>query len=289
MSLVSSSPAQNNLQSSDRTQVGRCTWRVVGAAVTGVSHQRLGLPCQDFQAHRILTVGAGQALLIALADGAGSAEHADLGARHAVVSVLDALEDSLTSRESAPLDFERIVREAFESAQQALSALAEREDLAVRSLATTLTCAISADGFFTVGQIGDGSVVVNTGQDELLAVTLPQRGEYANETFFLVQEDALEHLQVQVLHQPVQALAVLSDGLVRLALQLPANQPHGPFFKPLFSFAATSVDAVAAQQQLEAFLDSERVSERTDDDKSIVLAVCGDLAPDEASGEIKGG
>jgi hypothetical protein len=187
------------------------------------------------------------------------------------------------------LDFERIVREAFESAQQALSALAEREDLAVRSLATTLTCTISADGFFTVGQIGDGSVVVKTGQDELLAVTLPQRGEYANETFFLVQEDALEHLQIQVLHQPVQALAVLSDGLVRLALQLPANQPHGPFFKPLFSFAATSVDAVAAQQQLEAFLDSERVSARTDDDKSIVLAVCGDLAPDEVSGEIKGG
>ena len=288
MSLAASSLAQNDPQSPDHPQAGRCFWRVVGAAATGVSHQRNGLPCQDFQAHRILAIGAGQALLIALADGAGSAEHADLGARQAVVSVLDALESSLTAGESAPLDFERIVRQAFESAQQALHALAEQDDLALRSLATTLTCAVAADGFLTVGQVGDGSVVAKTGPEEFLAVTLPQRGEYANETFFLIQEDALEHLQVQVLHRSVQALAVLSDGLVRLALQLPANQPHGPFFKPLFTFAATSVDADAAAEQLAAFLNSERVSARTDDDKSIVLAVCEDESPAQSSGEMIG-
>jgi serine/threonine protein phosphatase PrpC len=265
-----------------------CSWRVVGAAAAGVSHQRHGLPCQDFQAHRLLPVGASQALLVALADGAGSAEHADLGAQQAVDAALNALENSLSSAGSSPLDFESILRQAFESARQALVALAEQEDLAVRSLATTLTCLVAADGFLTVGQVGDGSVVVKTAQNELLAVTLPQRGEYANETYFLVQEDALEHLQVEVLHQQVQALAVLSDGLVRLALQLPANQPHEPFFKPLFTFAAASIDQQAASEQLAAFLSSERVSARTDDDKSIVLAVCSGPSQAGQSGEMSG-
>jgi serine/threonine protein phosphatase PrpC len=289
MSLAFSPLACDDPPSPENHYADRCSWRVVGAAATGVAHQRHGLPCQDFQDHRLIPVGSRQALLIALADGAGSAEHADLGARLAVLSALDALECGLSDGESAPLDFERIVRQAFEAARQALVDLAEQENLAVRSLATTLTCAIAADGFLTVGQVGDGSVVVKTAQGELLAVTQPQRGEYANETYFLSQEDALEHLQVHIMHLPVQALAVLSDGLMRLALQLPANQPHEPFFKPLFSFAATSVLPEAASEQLVAFLSSERVSARTDDDKSIVLAVCCDHSTAQPTGESAGG
>ena len=173
------------------------------------------------------------------------------------------------------------MRLAFESAQQVLFDQAGGDEIPVRSLATTLTCVAAVDGFITVGQLGDGSVIVRTDEDELVAVTNPQRGEYANETFFLVQEDALDNLQVQVLHTPVQGLAVLSDGLMRLALQMPANMPHRPFFKPLFAFAASAEDMEAATGQLASFLSSERVSERTDDDKSLVLAICSAISSAE--------
>ena len=282
---ASASPAQNERQTPESSPLEICSWRVAGAAVTGVSHQRLGLPCQDFQSYRVLPAGRGTALLVALADGAGSAEHAQQGAEQAVVAALDALEQCLRVERTAPLDLDAMIRQAFEAARQALLALAEQDDLAVRSLATTLTCALAVDGFLGVGQVGDGSLVVKTGQGELLAVTQPQRGEYANETYFLSQEDALDHLQVQVLHQPIQALAVLSDGLLRLALQMSTNQPHRPFFQPLFDFVAASADPNLAAEQLAAFLGSERVSARTDDDKSIVLAVClGSGAGAQAAG-----
>jgi hypothetical protein len=268
------------LSEPDEPEVGKnlpprsCCWRVVAAAVTGESHLRNGLPCQDYQASLLVPSGEWQALLIALADGAGSAEYSDLGARLAVEAALQVLENSLTSSDPNHLDFESCMRAAFESAQQALFEVAEGDGIPLRSLATTLTCVAAADGFLTVGQLGDGSVVVQTSEDELVAVTQPQRGEYANETFFLVQEDALDHLQMQVLHYPVHALAVLSDGLMRLALQMPANQPHLPFFKPLFSFAASVEDPEVGAGQLASFLSSERVSARTDDDRSLVLAVC---------------
>ena len=68
-------------------------------------------------------------------------------------------------------------------------------------------------------------------------------------------------------------LALLSDGLVRLALHLPELTPHAPFFVPLLSFVASAADEDQASRQLAAFLDSERVCARTDDDKALVLAV----------------
>jgi hypothetical protein len=85
-------------------------------------------------------------------------------------------------------------------------------------------------------------------------------------------DDALQRLEVQV-YPPAQALAMISDGLIRLAMNLPENVPHSPFFQPLLAFAAAAKNEVEAQEQLAAFLASERVCARTDDDKTLVLAI----------------
>src|SRR5260370_37962124 len=52
-------------------------WRLLGASVTGIAHTKGGLPCQDAHAYREV---AGCALL-AVADGAGSAERSAEGAQ----------------------------------------------------------------------------------------------------------------------------------------------------------------------------------------------------------------
>jgi hypothetical protein len=65
---------------------------------------------------------------------------------------------------------------------------------------------------------------------------------------------------------------VLSDGLLRLALRLPSGEPYPPFFQPLFGFAAAALPEDQANEQLSAFLNSKRVCDRTDDDKTLVLA-----------------
>ena len=161
-------------------QPSPCCWRVIGASVIGASHLKHDLPCQDYQASRLLPCGDRQALLIALADGAGSAENADLGAQLAVDAALHSLENSLRTCEPSSVDFEVSMRLAFDSAQQVLIDQAEGDVISVRSLATTLTCVAAVDGFITVGQLGDGSVIVRTDEDELVAVTKPQRWEYAN-------------------------------------------------------------------------------------------------------------
>ena len=113
---------------------------------------------------------------------------------------------------------------------------------------------------------------------ELKVVADAQKGEYANETVFLTMADALERLEWQTysadtLGSRCAALALFSDGLARLAMQLPSNAPHPPFFKPLFQFARKTKDSAQASQELNGFLSSERMNQRTDDDKTLILAV----------------
>jgi hypothetical protein len=250
-------------------------WRVVGAAVRGISHERTGLPCQDAQRYRVLADGT---LLVAVADGAGSARYSDQGARKAVTRMLRFLDKALSAAVPASVeDWQRLMRRAFHSARKAVFRVAEATSEAgpdsARDYACTLTCAVSSGDWLVVGQVGDGAVVAALPDGGLFTVTRLQRGEYANETHFLIQADALDQLVIDVYDTRVSALAVMSDGLIRLALRMPSQDPHVPFFKPLLNFVESTTDAAGAARQLSAFLASERVNARTDDDKSLVLAV----------------
>jgi hypothetical protein len=244
---------------------------VAGAAVQGTAHQKQDLPCQDAVGYLVTENGA---LLAVLADGAGTAGRAAAGARVAVEEALTSLAVALGKESPTEEEgWRAVIQAAFQEARQALERLAEADELPLRAFATTLACAVATDSWLIAGQIGDGSVVAGTETGDLFAATSPQRGEYVNETFFLTQPDALEHLEIHALAERVIALALFSDGLLRLALRLPANEPHPPFFAPLLSFLAQADGEAGASERLAAFLASERVCARTDDDKSLVLAV----------------
>jgi len=245
-------------------------WRVVGAAASGTSHERLGMPCQDALAYQ-----AGEhSLLVALSDGAGTAERSQHGAQTAVQAALDALIAALD--EGLPAEqagWQDMLCAAFAAARLALESLAEIEEQPLRDYAATLSLVVASAERLAVAQLGDGAVVTGESPDKLFLVNQAQRGEYANETYFLTQEDALEQVQVSVYEKAVNFLAVMSDGLTRLAIKLPDNEPHLPFFQPLFAFVTHADDEEQASLHLVDFLTSERVCARTDDDKSLVLAV----------------
>jgi hypothetical protein len=101
----------------------------------------------------------------------------------------------------------------------------------------------------------------------------PQSGEYANCTFFLTDADAATRVQAKRARR-VDELALLTDGLQGLALHFASRAAHGPFFAPMFArlrgVSATRPRSLAGE--LHAFLDSPAVNQRTDDDKTLVLA-----------------
>ena len=88
----------------------------------------------------------------------------------------------------------------------------------------------------------------------------------------LISPDALGTAQIAVRRLSVAHVAVISDGLQMLALKMPRGVPHEPFFSPLFRFVAEVDDEAVAAEQLESFLRSQRVRDRTDDDLTLLLA-----------------
>jgi len=105
-------------------------------------------------------------------------------------------------------------------------------------------------------------------------MTWPRNGEFFNETTFITQSVALAHTQCVV--QPrgtIRDIALLTDGIEMIALQLAEKVPSAPFFTGLFDFARRPEPIAVKSQELAAFLQSQRVNDRTDDDKSVLLAV----------------
>jgi hypothetical protein len=242
------------------------SWRVFGASVIGTSHQQAGRACEDAHCYRILN----QVALLAAADGASSAPRAADGSARAVEAALSSLEGSVSV--NLPTDRDgwiRVVDRALGDALDALRELATSGKL--RELDTTLLFSILAPGWLVAAQVGDGAIVAQVGE-QLTSLTRPNHGEYVNETIFLTSEDFQSGVQRHVLSdvQEVRGVALLTDGLEPLALKLPSGEPHGPFFAPLFQLA-TGQDFSA--DEIARFLASDRVRQRVDDDRTLLLAV----------------
>lgn len=140
-----------------------------------------------------------------------------------------------------------------------------------QDLATTLIIVVATPDIVAVAQIGDGMVVVKNLQGSLNALTVPNNGEYINHTTFLTTVDALYTTQVKICRETITNVALLTDGLHMLAMKMVAVKPYSPFFTPLFDFVSQVQDPTTANKQLANFLCSERITQRTDDDLTLIL------------------
>jgi hypothetical protein len=243
-------------------------WRAIGASVLGASHSATQMRCQDYNS--FVTVGTGETatLIIAVADGAGTAPSSYHGAKTAVDTSIRRITESLQSRSAIDCDF---LRRIFRETRDDVLRVADEYQHPSRDYACTLLIAVANESTTVVGQLGDGAIVLDDG--ELRAATWPQQGEYANATHFLVQDDALDKV-VLAQFSASRRIAVFSDGLQNVALRYDDQTPHEPFFAPFFSYLETSTKSdTTILNEMIAFLESKGLSSRTDDDKTLVLAV----------------
>jgi hypothetical protein len=211
-------------------------------------------------------------LAAAVADGAGSAALAEVGAKIAADTAVEMLCQEQELLPQNDREWQVFLTSALQAARVAVETEATAREVAARDLACTLIAVVATPELIAVAQIGDGAAVGGDSAGNAIALTVPPCGEYINETVFLISPDALETAQFQVRWEKFSHLAVFSDGLQMLALKIPEGAPHRPFFSPLFKFVSSVTDGEDAKQQLESFLRSPRVSERTDDDLTLLLA-----------------
>ncbi len=251
-------------------------WRHIAQSVGGRNHPGDSAACQDACLVRVVGEGDASVLIVCVADGAGSSTHSAVGAHVACDSILGAAVASIKERglhgslERGPLEGSDALL-WLDAAREVLVQQAAAHDHALRDYATTLSLGIVSAERSIFVQIGDGVIVAR--RDGPLGVVLwPQSGEYVNTTSFLTSADHREVVQVVTFDHGFAYIAVLTDGLERLALQFDGQTAHPPFFQPLFHALRAAEDLQALSDELREFLASDAVQSKTDDDKTLVLA-----------------
>jgi len=256
------------------------SWVWAGARAIGTAHVRQGLPCQDRLACRVWhRAGHPPVLIAALADGAGSADKAEVGAALATSLFVDIATEAFD--DGAGMDqCEQTLRHAVSEAKLALSLKAGHDGRTPNDYASTLLTAILSPTGGVIGQIGDGAAVIEDRENGWRPVHWPDHGEYANTTSFLSQPDALEQLRLATFATPVTRIAMFSDGLERLVLDFRNRTAHGPFFDSIFARMNSRIGIghlADISEDLVTLLASDKVNTRTDDDKSLLCAALVEL------------
>jgi hypothetical protein len=246
-------------------------WTALSISCIGSGHAASGAPLQDASAAEVVS----DTLLAVVADGCGSALRADEAATLSVRLTMDALKCGAATISDAD-SWQRFVQEHLTSLRRELQSIAHRSNSRLEDFATTLIFLVAGLDHLACAQIGDGATLYGTPEAEALSIlTHPDRGEYANESSFVTSADYLDHLQCRFVSTAANRIMAFSDGVQALALDMQRGtpEPHSPFCQPLFAFAGEVSDPSEGRQALSEFLLSPRVLQRTDDDKTLVIAV----------------
>jgi hypothetical protein len=263
-------------------------WRFALASVVGISHLKTGTSCQDASACRMFRDSDGREVLVAVvSDGAGTATRAADGAQLAC--------DLFLSEAAAVLECgspDSCTREFFQGYQarfaEQVGARSSAAGLAPRDFACTFLAAVIGPDCAAFGQVGDGAIIVSTGDALRYGwVFWPQAGEYANQTQFLTDLDADQMLEVRITTARVNEVALMSDGLQRLAFDVATKTAHLPFWGPMFGTVRSAKDGHDEElsEALAQYLASARVTARTDDDTTLILASRRITVPTSSSTE----
>jgi Protein phosphatase 2C len=254
-------------------------WQAISRSVVGTSHQQQHLPCQDFGGARMVD----QIMVGAVADGAGSARHADWGAKLAVTTALSYLvateawlqrrQQSWQTLATAPTlpQTHKLFAKTVTKVRSALDRHATSHHHTVDDLACTLLMFLATPDWMMAMQIGDGFMVIRPQQQDYQLLFQPDKGEFANQTTFVTSADALTAMQVRVIAAPQLFICAATDGLERVAIRLSDWAPFPPFFKPLEEYLEETAQPELADEYLMQFLTSDRLNTRTDDDKTLLL------------------
>ncbi|WP_448573101.1 PP2C family serine/threonine-protein phosphatase [Trichothermofontia sp.] len=255
------------------------SWTTIARSAIGTRHQEQQLPCQDATAVRVL----GEVAIGAVADGAGSAAYADVGAKLAVETTLQYLSQTemwlqrrqfswSTLPDFPPVDLlHRLFSKAVQRTRQTLHRQAQATDSALADFACTLLLFLATPHWLAAMQIGDGFIVVRSPHQSYQLLFQPDKGEFANQTSFVTSPDAIATLQVRLWADTPSFICAATDGVERVAIRFRDWTAFPPFFQPLEAYLEAASPPDPDENYLVDFLTSDRLNARTDDDKTLLL------------------
>lgn len=239
------------------------TW-ITGACAVAKQIRQHDSECQD--AYLIEKIGPDQVIAI-VADGAGSVSKAKEGAQLTAKKAMQYMKE---------LDLNDISQKTLQQLHQIPVLI--REDIRKEAkkkkedphdYASTLVATIFMPDRLLGLQVGDGFLVSGI-EDEYDLVFSGKKGEYVNETSFVTDETL--DVQTFVQREPINFVALATDGLDHVAIDHRLNEAHIGFFKPFDTFLSEEPPKKLIDSELEKFLKSERLQQRSNDDRTLIIA-----------------
>ena len=208
-----------------------------------------------------------------VSDGAGSASYGGPGAWIVCREFLAQAQRWSATSPGLPCD--QVIFDWIDDIRDRISRAAERRGSAPRQFAATMAAVFSTDSEALVIQVGD-SVVAGRADGNWSVPLWPESGEYAATTYFVTDSPAPRlHLAREA--RGFDGFALFSDGIEAIALDHTEQQAHRPFLDPMIKViddAQGSGRLATLSGKLSSYLSSDRVNDRTDDDKTLILLSC---------------
>ena len=253
---------------------------IAGATRIGRKHVAEGNHNQDSYQYRILPNQ--RTVVAAVSDGAGSAPRAKLGSFTAVRYAVAAASDEL-SRKST---MQQALKYGLKAAIEAIRKMADQDPIhQIEDYHSTLILAAWTPQAVAAIQVGDGAAIVTT-QDGTKMLTIPQQGEYANETYFITMPQA-EEIAFFNQTESADTLTIFTDGLQKQAIDFAHKRPNADFINSAIAVgthdndqqsavntASSSwlLDLPNADIRLHQWLSDEGVAQDNADDTTLVVA-----------------
>jgi hypothetical protein len=250
-------------------------WRVFSASVTGKRNLEQGTAGQD-ASHCVVT---DDVLVAIVCDGAGSVREGRMGSEFIARALAEQLSSALLADRSLPevpadgsARLEASIHSAIEAVRTRLADLAASRQLALQDCSCTLVgCVASPVGgcFF---HIGDGFAIQQGAAGDSV-LSRPENGEYADETYFVSDENWKDHLRLTPFPAPERGgvIGLMSDGTAPFAVNRARSGFFRPFIDPITAFLREAT-APNGNEALQNLLESPRACEISPDDKTLLLA-----------------
>lgn len=251
-------------------------WHWLGACSTGTSHLRTGAGCDDAAACLELEGrDADPALVAVVSDGAGSAKLSRLGSHIVTTTFCRSAKAFLLNGGHAAAIDDDVAAEWLDDIRDRIGRRAHRLQENPKAFAATLVGVVVQRHVATIIHVGDGACALRLrGNAEWQVPSWPAQGEYASTTYF-VTDDPYPRMAVSRVQGAVEEIALFTDGLERLALDFTTEVAFERFFETMFPAlrrAESFGRERALSRELRSFLDGSVVTERTDDDKTLIMA-----------------
>lgn len=231
-------------------------------SIAGLTSENLPKLNQDYALSKKTSSG----YVAIVSDGAGSGMYSTIGSKCLSKSVIRALQNENTLDDVEK--FSELIINTVEKSLRTLKRLSEfyRLGAHINEFSATLLIALQSGNKCFCAHIGDGACMFFNNENELIEISLPDNGEYINETFFVTDQHWQRNLRCFELTENKANCLIMSDGVTPLALR--NGGPFSNFTSPILNFLRTTANDEATEA-IAAMLTSPDVKRISNDDKSL--------------------